>query len=389
MSGRYDRAAIAEEGEPYMSRQTLSVREASMSTASGEPLISVIIPVRNAALYLKRCLAGLADSSFTDFEVVVVDDGSTDSTRSIAQRFGVVLLSMGKSSGPAAARNVGAKKARGEILLFVDADVVLHSDTLELVAGAFRRDPQLAALFGSYDDKPAWNNLISQYKNLMHHYIHQISNSNATTFWTGLGAIRKSVFIGMGGFDEKRYRRPSIEDIELGYRLRRANHKIVLEKRLQGKHLKKWTLLSLLDADILCRAIPWAKLILETKTLPKDLNLQQTHRVSAFLVGLLVLMPSVFLLPPHTFGMLGGWLLFPLGVLVLLVTLLLLNRHEYEFFLQRKGWAFTSVAVGLHFLYYFYSGVVFVLCWIVFQARVWTHAFLLATRMRGGAPAER
>lgn len=103
----------------------------------------------------------------------------------------------------------------------------------------FRSDLELAALIGSYDNQPAWSNVVSQYKNLMHHYIHQTSNLRATTFLGGLGAIRKEIFERIRGFDENRYRRPSIEDIELGYRLRRAGYQIRLEKQFQGKHLKK------------------------------------------------------------------------------------------------------------------------------------------------------
>lgn len=352
------------------------------------PQISVIIPVHNAAFCLQRCLEAVASSTFSDFEVIVADDGSTDSTRSIAERFDVVYLCTSGPAGPAAARNLGAKQAKGEILLFVDADVVLRNSALEMVAQAFREDSQLTAVFGSYDDKPAWNNWISQYKNLLHHYVHQISSSEGSTFWTGIGAIRKSAFEEAGGFNEKRYRRPAIEDIELGYRLRQANKKIVLEKRLQGKHLKKWTLWSLLDSDILCRAIPWSRLILETRTLPRDLNLQLSDRVSALFVGLLALMTPVLLLQYRSLLSHPAWFLFFLAWLVLLSATLFLNRHLYRFFARRKGWGFTLRAIALHLFYYFYSGVIFVGCWILFRVRTWALAFLTVLGWRASKPAK-
>ncbi len=350
----------------------------TVTGGSANPQVSVVIPVRNAAACLQRCLEAIMTSTSTTFEVILVDDGSTDATPRIAERFPVVYLTTPRLSGPAAGRNLGAKHAKGEILLFVDADVVVQNDTLHLVSRSFGKDPQLAALLGSYDDKPAWNNLLSQYKNLMHHYIHQISRADGCTFWTGLGAIRKTVFDSIGGFNEKRYRRPSIEDIELGYRLRRANHKIVLEKHLQGKHLKKWTLRSLLDADILCRALPWSWLILETRILPRDLNLKFSYRISAVLVGVLILSAPLLLLQLHQgiTNSLGSFVV--LGWLLLFVCVVFLNRDLYRFFAQRKGFSFTVAAVGLHLFYYFYSGATFVLCWILFWMRASTLAALVA-----------
>ena len=126
--------------------------------------------------------------------------------------------------------------------------------------------------------------MISQYRNLLHHFVHQNGNREASTFWAGCGAIRRSVFEKIGGFDEKRFRRPSIEDIELGYRLRQSGYRILLDKRLQGTHLKGWNLYSLIRTDISCRAMPWSRLILETKKLPDDLNLKLGQRVS-FCIG--------------------------------------------------------------------------------------------------------
>ena len=334
------------------------------------PLISVIIPARNAGLSLARCLESLARSTFADFEVIVVDDGSTDSTVRIGERFGVTYVKNDRPSGPAAARNLGAAVAQGEILLFVDADVIVHDDALSIVADAFSKQSDLAAMFGSYDDTPLWKTTISQFKNLIHHYIHQVSNSDAWTFWTGLGAVRKSVFVSQGGFNAKRYQRPSIEDVDLGYRLRQAGHRIVLDKQLQGKHLKKWGLRSLLHTDIVCRAIPWTRLMFETRSVPRDLNFRRGHRVSAMLVGLLVLTTLLLfaysLLPktaPPVSTLAVGWLVLAAGAIFL-------NWRLYWFFLRRKGLFFTAAAIALHFAYYFYSGGVFVLYSLLYRSRL-------------------
>ena len=125
-----------------------------------------------------------------------------------------------------------------------------------------KEDPGLAAAIGSYDDAPGETNFLSQYKNLLHHYVHQTGNPEASTFWGACGAIRREVFLTMGGFNEE-YSRPCIEDIELGYRLKRAGFTIRLEKELQIKHLKRWDIVSLVKTDFFSRALPWTALILE------------------------------------------------------------------------------------------------------------------------------
>lgn len=252
--------------------------------------ISIIIPVHNAGSMLSQCLRAVFSSTFTNFECVVVDDGSTDQSNALARQFPVTLFELeGGPHGPAQARNMGAEIAEGEILFFIDADVNIYPDTLSKIADAFDREPQLDALFGSYDGSPAESGFLSQYRNLLHHFIHQRGRKEASTFWSGCGAIRRTVFLEAGGFDVERFSRPSVEDIELGYRLISAGHRIRLAKDIQVKHLKQWTLWNMLKTDIFRRAFPWACLIFEHKNLPNDLNVNATQRVSAFTVlGLLI-----------------------------------------------------------------------------------------------------
>jgi GT2 family glycosyltransferase len=325
--------------------------------------LGVIVPVYNGGLQLSRCLEGLLLSEFRNFEVIVVDDCSTDNTPQIIERFGVRLVRTPRTLGPAGARNWAAGLTQAPILVFVDADVVLPPHALGLVAGEFARDPQLAAMFGSYDEEPTWDNFLSQYKNLMHRYVHQNSNEQATTFWAGCGAVRKEVFAEFGGFDASRYHEPSIEDIELGYRLAQGGQKIRLDKRLQVKHLKRWTAANLLKADIFCRAIPWTKLIFESGRLPRDLNMTSGARVSTGLVGLLslgwvaLLLQAVNVLPvvaiPHTS-------IAELGLAAAIVAgLVALNWDLYAYFAKRRGFWFAARVVPMHWFYYLYSGAVF------------------------------
>ncbi|HEV8384696.1 MAG TPA: glycosyltransferase family 2 protein [Candidatus Acidoferrales bacterium] len=334
-----------------------------------KPHLSVIVPVHNGKLQLPRCLDALRTSQFTDFEVIVVDDCSTDNTRQIVEGFRARYLRTPRKLGPGGGRNLGVRHARGEIIVFIDADVVVAPVTLAQIAADFAADSELAAVFGSYDERPAWSDFLSQYKNLMHHYVHQMASERASTFWAGCGAIRKNVVLQFGGFDTERYPHPSIEDIDLGFRIWRAGGKILLDKKIQVKHLKKWTVRGLLRADIMLRAVPWTKLILQSRTLPADLNLTLASRVSAVLVGLLVL--SMLALPAAAFGWLPGIsaMLHLASIGAIVVLLIALNWPVYRWFAARRGWLFACGAALAHWTYYFYSGAVFVLCNIAHKLR--------------------
>lgn len=331
------------------------------------PKLSVIVPVHNGAMHLSRCLESLRLSEYPNFEVIVVDDCSTESTHEIAERYGARCVRTPRTLGPAGARNMGIGYALASIFVFVDADVVLPPNALDLIAMDFAGDPQLAAVFGSYDDEPAWDDFLSQYKNLTHSYVHQNSNERAHTFWAGCGAVRQEPFVEFGGFDATRYRHPSIEDIELGYRLSLGGQKIKLNKQLQVKHLKKWTFHSLLEADILRRAVPWTRLIVETRHLPRDLNLTSGARVSAGLVGLLSMVWVILFLQTvnvrPTFALPSYTLLAELAAAAAVVMVLVaLNWDVYSFFVKKRGWWFAVRVVPMHWFYYLYSGVVFMTC---------------------------
>jgi len=327
------------------------------------PLMSVIVPVHNKASELSQCLAALAECRGQECELIVVDDQSTENVREVATRFRARYFCTPRRGGPALARNVGAKHALGGILLFVDADVVVPPGTLDLVRRCFAEDSDLVALFGSYDDEPACTDFYSTFKNLMHHHVHQSSNSDAVTFWAGCGAIRTEAFQALRGFDTEKYPMSSIEDIELGMRLVKNKQKIRLVKELQVKHLKRWSPGKLWQTDIFRRAVPWSRLILETHSVPNDLNLTWKSRTSACLVATLVVLlgsPVVHLagLPMWRTRLVGG--LVALNIFLLMF----LNRGLYGFFCRKRGLRFAIGATLMHWLYLFYSGTTFSLCWI-------------------------
>jgi len=201
-------------------------------------------------------------------------------------------------SGPGLARNAGVEEARGEIIFFTDADVLLHSDAIGKAMKALESNPEIAAVFGSYDDKPDHSSLLSRYRNLYHHWNHQIANEEASTFWTGCGAIRKDVFVELGGFSSD-YERPSIEDIELGYRLRDAGHRIRLLKTMLGTHLKHWKFRDMVRTDIFQRGVPWVALLQQYRSAPSDLNLNWRARMATVSAALLAAMVPLMLISGH------------------------------------------------------------------------------------------
>jgi len=305
--------------------------------ATMELTISVVIPVFNSERYLRQCLDHLQRSTLTDYQCIVVDDHSTDGSAEVAEQRGATVLRMDRRRGPAYARNLGAQAATGDILFFIDADVCVAANTLARVRANFDQDPEIVAVMGSYDDSPASQDFLSLYKNLMHCYVHHNARREASTFWSGCGAIRRSVFLEHSGFDES-YDHPAIEDIELGYRLNRAGEKVILDPKLSVKHLKRWSFMNLVKTDILDRGIPWTELILRDRSFPNDLNLQLSQRVSTALVFLLIGMAAA--------GVLYAGQSFLLTLLTLLFLFLVQFEVESTWKMQPKAIIGTILLVA-------------------------------------------
>ena len=149
-----------------------------MTSESHAPAISLIIPFRNSLDQLRSCIESIQASTYKDYEIIVVDDASTDDTSDLATRSGVLPLRLQRQSGPAVARNRGAEVAQGEYLFFVDSDVCVYPETLDQIIACFRQNPDVDAVFGSYDLNPQAGNILSQYKNLFHHFVHQQGRFN-------------------------------------------------------------------------------------------------------------------------------------------------------------------------------------------------------------------
>jgi GT2 family glycosyltransferase len=278
--------------------------------------LAAIVPATDRPPTLERCLSALRAGTRTPDETVVQQDPP--------------------GAGPAWARNLGAARTQAEVLVFVDSDVEVHPDALEAIARHFSRDPDLAAVFGAYDDDPEHPGLTSRYRNLLHHHVHSGAAGEAETFWAGLGAVRREAFENADGFDADHFPEPSVEDIELGMRLRRRGDRILLDPGIRGRHLKAWTPLSMLRTDFARRGLPWARLLMREGDESTALNLSRRRRVSA--LASVTLLASLLARRPR------------LAAAALLANLAL-DRDLYALLARRGGPRLLLAGISLHQLH--------------------------------------
>jgi glycosyltransferase involved in cell wall biosynthesis len=329
---------------------------------SDTPLLSVIVPAHNAAGILPRSLGALRNSDLSRdrWELVVVDDGSADETSLIAARYADTVVTLpGNPHGPAYARNRGFEVSRGDVIVFIDADCVVHIDTLSRFAALFTEHPEVGAAFGSYDTRPTASGVISQYRNLIHHYVHHQNAGDVETFWAGAGGIRRDVFAEVGMYDEWHYSRPQIEDIELGARIRTLGRRIILEPSIQVTHLKKWTLGALIRTDVRDRGIPWARLLMHRGAMMStvSLNLRWSEKLNTVLVWVAVLL---ILAVPIVWSLTPLW-----AALGCLAIVLALNAPLWAFFVRVRGPILTALVMPAHLMYYLLNGISFGVGWLL------------------------
>jgi glycosyltransferase involved in cell wall biosynthesis len=285
--------------------------------------LSVVVPASDRPATVPRCLAAIAAAVPAPDEVLLVETH--------------------RGRGPAAARNEGARQARGDVLVFVDSDVEVHKNAFGLLAARLEANVSLTGVFGSYDCEPKERDVVSTFRNLLHHHVHQQSTGPVSSFWAGLGAVRRDAFWAVDGFDE-RFETPSIEDLELGARLVAAGAQIELDGAVQGKHLKRWTVRSMVETDLLRRGMPWARLALEGRAPRCGLNLAWRHRFSALAsIGLLVSL--VRRRDQHFFA--AG------------VAMWILNRRFYAL-LRTRGQRVAIIGFALHVLHHFTAAIALV-----------------------------
>ena len=335
-------------------------------TTSPALRLSIIVPFHKDLARLRPCLEAIRAAAATLpaltplAEIIVAADGAVDNPDVAAQQNGARVLSIAGPKGPAVARTRAAEQASGDLLVFVDSDVVVRPDALARLAALFLSDSTIGAAFGAYDEEPSERGFFSQCKNLAHSFIHQRSNREATTFWAGLGAVRASVFAEVGGFDP-RFVQPSVEDIDLGYRIRAAGYRIVLEPSIQGTHLKRWTFWSSIVTDVRDRGVPWTQLLNRYRSMRNDLNLTLKYRLAVVMAYALV---AALIAAPW-------WPALLLVGLALLAGLWMIDWPYYRFFASRRGLPFALAWFPFHILHHLCNGISFAIGTCLYAGRRW------------------
>jgi glycosyltransferase involved in cell wall biosynthesis len=211
--------------------------------------ISVIIPVRNEIEKLRKCVASLRYSSLQPNQIIVVDDGSSPQIKADAFGSDISVINLPEQGGPAHARNIGAKSADGEIILFLDADIYVERDTLHKIERLFSEQSE-DAVVGVFDDSKKYGSFFSDYKNLWMRYTYEKSAPRAALFYTSVAAIKKEVFTATRGFDE-RYIYPSIEDTVFGNQLWDLGKRPLISLDIKVFHDKEYSFSSILKTDLL------------------------------------------------------------------------------------------------------------------------------------------
>jgi glycosyltransferase involved in cell wall biosynthesis len=199
-----------------------------------DDMISIIIPVYNKEKTIRKCLDSLLNQSYSkEYEIIVVDDGSNDRTKEIVEKFERVKLLKQEHKGPASARNLGAKQAKGEIILFTDADCIADKHWAKEMVKPFE-NPEIVGVQGRYETKQ--KELIARFSQLEIEDRYERMKTFETIDFIGSysAGYRKGVFLKSGGFDES-FPIASGEDPELSFRLSKE-YKMVFNPNAKVYH---------------------------------------------------------------------------------------------------------------------------------------------------------
>ena len=305
-------------------------------------LVSIIIPVRNGAATIARCLEAALASNYERFEVIAVDDASNDRSAEIIKTFPCTLVQLPAPSGASRARNVGASRSRGDILFFTDADCLLNDDTLAIAVERLSATGPSVVIGGTYTLHPADDRFFSAFQSAFIHYSESRGGENADYVATHAMALYAHTFRASSGFTEAYM--PILEDVDFSHRLRRSGHRLVMDPRIQVRHLfnysllgslgngfrkaKYWTIYSIRNKDLLA----------DSGTASRALKINVAALFASLLCALLVLRPG------------NAWLaVFIVMFMGLNITL---SRELLRAFYRARGLAFALAASAYYLLVY-------------------------------------
>ena len=323
--------------------------------------LSVIVSSCDSASTLTQALESIRASELPrdSYEVIVVDDASTDGCVSIAARYADTIVRLsGRQSGPAYARNRGAELARGEVIAFIDGDVVVRPDTLPRMLATLAEQPDIDAVSASHDETSGAPNFVSQYWNLLLRFGEERHSGRCAQFAPGCGAVRRGVFVSAGMYDEWRFDTACVESVELGERLLGTGHGVLLSSELRVTHLKRWDLGSICKevwhrSRLLARSLGYQRMSVAT---PSEVvfTLSRTLTPAVALLGTLML-AAAFVPAPHAGAKVG----------VALIALFLTNLPVHRFYANARGFGFAIVSAPLHIFVQIVAAIALCTGWVL------------------------
>lgn len=308
-----------------------------------QPLVSVIIPVKNGGRTIDQCLRSVKRSYYRNFEIIVVDDHSTDNSMEIVRRHDCRLIEAQAGHGANHARNLGAQHANGDVLVFIDCDIVVARETLLGIVETLEQQ-DVDAVVGIYTAKHRHESFVSQYKNLWIRYSYLKSPPAIDWLFGAISGIRRDAFERLGGFNVQLLARYGHDDIELGKRFARANLNIILDMDIEVEHLKNYTLLSFIKNEF-HRSVGFAQLATRLGETAGSLRRGFVNVYPSFVLATffsLLLMTVVLL---ALTGTLPSWTAFTAGGIYLLLNVRFLNYLE-----QVRGLFAMIVMIPLLFI---------------------------------------
>jgi hypothetical protein len=296
------------------------------------------------------------------WELVIVDDASTDETALVAAQYADKLLRLRHGPrGPGYARNRGFELTMGECVTFINADVMVQTDTLRKFAQVLTKHADVGAVFGSCAS-PMTRGLISQYRDQVQRYYHLLDADNAVTFSSACGTVRSSVFEQAGGYDEWHFSRRQLEDMELGQRIRGLGQRIVLHPEIRAVHLKHWTLRRMIATEIFDRTVPRMRLakhqLTRDRSARRGTNKTKNTNIIASWLGVIC---AILAWREQSAPLL-------LATVACLGVVLANNASQLAFFSRERGVAFAVASIPLDMVYYLVSGVGVLFGWVARQA---------------------
>jgi glycosyltransferase involved in cell wall biosynthesis len=219
--------------------------------------LSVAVPTYNSRRSIKECLESIRNSGYKEYEVIVVDCNSIDQTIAIAQPYADRVIKLA-NGGRVAARQAGINAARGEIVVNVDSDVLIQSDTLSKINAYFDNHEDVDAVTGLLSKDCPDSHFFSQYKNLYMHYIFRRLPQRVTFIYGSIYAVRKEVLAAFGPLVN------IADDTAFGQQLVSCGKQIAFLPELEVVHLKKYDIVSFFKNDF-CIPFDWAHIFIRYK----------------------------------------------------------------------------------------------------------------------------